>query len=180
MWAPVLMSCIPCLPVQHRTMGLAHLLVNDVCVWLKEKGAIRAEFRSSYSDRSVCEESCTCKRICFWSRLEAIYPGLNLAKSSRTGFKYNLQERKIVKRISHVRSAALNMVILLIPSFILGWRQPHRISKHPGEVMYGREVVLERDFCHGQIGYTQIFCRLIESSPLNIFFWSITCLILNN
>ncbi|KAF0824769.1 GCN5 family acetyltransferase [Cytobacillus firmus] len=40
---------------QHRNNGLAHKLVNEVCFWLKEKGAERARLWSSSSGRGVYE-----------------------------------------------------------------------------------------------------------------------------
>ena len=41
---------------QHRKKGLAHLLVTEVCEWLKGKGAKRARLWSSSSARKVYED----------------------------------------------------------------------------------------------------------------------------
>jgi predicted GNAT family acetyltransferase len=40
---------------QHRNKGLAYQLVEEVCSWLKEKGAARARLWSSSSGRNVYE-----------------------------------------------------------------------------------------------------------------------------
>jgi GNAT superfamily N-acetyltransferase len=39
----------------HRRNGLAYMLVEDICLWLKEKGADRARLWSSSAGRSVYE-----------------------------------------------------------------------------------------------------------------------------
>ncbi|HWO76612.1 MAG TPA: GNAT family N-acetyltransferase [Bacillus sp. (in: firmicutes)] len=41
---------------QHRKKGLAHLLVEEVCEWLKEKGAKRARLWSSSSAKNVYKD----------------------------------------------------------------------------------------------------------------------------
>ena len=40
---------------KHRNNGLAHKLVDEVCAWLKEKGASRARLWSSSSARKIYE-----------------------------------------------------------------------------------------------------------------------------
>jgi GNAT superfamily N-acetyltransferase len=40
---------------EHRRNGLAYMLVEDICLWLKEKGADRARLWSSSAGRSVYE-----------------------------------------------------------------------------------------------------------------------------
>ncbi|MEH7180506.1 GNAT family N-acetyltransferase [Neobacillus vireti] len=39
----------------HRNIGLAHKLVDEVCVWLKEKGANRARLWSSSNGKRIYE-----------------------------------------------------------------------------------------------------------------------------
>ncbi|MBD8069721.1 GNAT family N-acetyltransferase [Bacillus sp. PS06] len=40
----------------HRKNGLAHQLVDDICLWLKQKGATRARLWSSIKGRKVYED----------------------------------------------------------------------------------------------------------------------------
>jgi GNAT superfamily N-acetyltransferase len=40
---------------EHRRNGLAYMLVEDICLWLKEKGADRARLWSSSAGRRVYE-----------------------------------------------------------------------------------------------------------------------------